>query len=106
MVGIWYTDAVNYEASKDVRRELAALKQKMLKLEKELGSLKSTVKPLKFRVVTDQIAKREVLEFLRFRPGARTSDIIEALELDPPIVIRVLSEMEQSGKLRSKEIER
>ena len=97
---------VRQTSYKDVLRELAALKQKMVKLEKELGSLKSTMKPLKFRVVTDQVAKREILEFLRIRPGARTSDIIEALELDPPIVIRVLSEMEQSGKLRSKEIER
>jgi DNA-binding MarR family transcriptional regulator len=97
---------VKQTSYKDVLRELAALKQKMVKLEKELGSLKSTMKPLKFRVVTDQVAKREILEFLRIRPGARTSDIIEALELDPPIVIRVLSQMEQSGKLRSKEIER
>ena len=67
---------------KDVLRELAALKQKMVKLEKESGSLKSTAKPLKFRVVTDQVARREILEFVRFRSGARTSDIIEALELD------------------------
>ena len=68
--------------------------------------MKSTGKVLKLRTVSDEVAKREILEYLRLRPGARTSQIIEALELDPPIVIRALNEMEEIGKLRSKEIER
>jgi len=72
----------------------------------QLDSLKSGRELLKLRMVSDEVAKREIIEYVCLRPGARTSDIIEALELDPPMVIRVLSQMEEFGKLRSKEIER
>jgi Mn-dependent DtxR family transcriptional regulator len=50
-----------------------------------------------------QEAERQIVDYVKSHPWARTSDIIFDLKLDPFIVDQALKKLEQEGRIRSRE---
>ena len=62
-------------------------------------------KILELRFMVDrQAAKERIREFIQKRPGAKTSEIIERLRIDPVQATEILSELKQEGAVLSKPI--
>jgi predicted Rossmann fold nucleotide-binding protein DprA/Smf involved in DNA uptake len=52
-----------------------------------------------------ETAKAKILEFIEANPGSRTSDIILATNLEPPLVMEILKELNTEGNIKKKSIE-
>jgi predicted transcriptional regulator len=49
-------------------------------------------------------AKRKIHHFIIKNPGCRTSQIIEKLEIDPELAVRILKELKEEDSILSKPI--
>jgi hypothetical protein len=61
---------------------------------------------IELRKVPIEEAKRLIYAFIKEHPGSRTSDLIIELELDPDIVLEVLSQLKNEQKVEGKDIAR
>ncbi len=58
-----------------------------------------TAKVVVLRPWTESAAKSAVLKFLRSRPSAYVSEIVEALRMDPEMAWRVVDALAEEGKV-------
>jgi len=61
---------------------------------------------IELRKVPIEEAKRLIYAYIRDHPGSRTSDLIIELELDPDIVLEVLSQLKKEEKVEGKDVVR
>lgn len=60
-----------------------------------------SIEVLKLREVSPQQAKKEILQFIAKKRNAWTSDIANELELDLDLVMSILRELRDEGKVTS-----
>ena len=102
----------------DFLRELESMKQNFLKLIDELFARQKMLEErieklerriaeekriIEFRELPKEEALRIIKEYIRKHPGCTTSQIIEDLRLDPPLVAEVLKELEEKGEVEGLE---
>lgn len=84
---------------------------RITKLEKELEQLKgkSAVESEEQEIVLRSLPRNEAVKVIKKyideNPGCRTSDIILNLEIDPDLVLEIISNLQQGGEIRSEKIE-
>lgn len=61
---------------------------------------------VELRKIPIEEAKRLIYAFITEHPGSRTSDLIMELELDPDIVLEVLSQLKKEQKVEGKDVVR
>ena len=59
---------------------------------------------LHLKIIDKEEAKRKIQQFINKNPGCRTSQIIEKLEIDPELAIRILKELKEEDSVLSKPI--
>ena len=57
------------------------------------------------RTLTKKEAKEEIIKFIKLNPGAKTSDIIFTLGIDPIVTVDLLKELKNEEKVGSEKID-
>jgi hypothetical protein len=86
-----------------IEQSVMPLDHRMRNIERNLELLvakSQTSEELVFRSVGEEEAKREIENFVRKKPGSLTSDIVQELQIEPEIVIRILNQLNKEGKVR------
>lgn len=96
-----YDDFMEFKSTvAGLKSEVRSLRLKLAKLSQEGVS----TEVIEFRTVPNDEAKNLVLSYVDSHPNARTSEIIEALKLDPDLAVTVLDELSKEGKLESQDV--
>ena len=92
---------------------LEALKEQMTLFKERLDRIEHVgvaeeleEEPQQFAVIPEEEAVERISAFVNSHPGARTSDIICELGLDPDLTLHVLRKLQQENKITGKQIER
>lgn len=102
-------DSSKLEILRAIDSRFRALKEDQCIIFEEIRKLREEVEKLKepeitFERISQEEAERRILDFVRKRPGCKTSEIIEVLGIDPEIVISVLGKLEREGKIEGREL--
>ena len=60
--------------------------------------------PIKLRTISVEEAKQVLYEYIKKHPGAKTSDLILKLALDPKVVVEALSQLSAEGRVEGRNI--
>ena len=88
----------------DLQVEIALLRD-VVEKSKLFEQVESDLKFQEFRVIPDEQATVQIEEYITKHEGARTSDIICDLGLDPDLVLRILCILQEEKRVRGKDIE-
>jgi hypothetical protein len=66
----------------------------------------SDIAAVELRTIPKEVAKEQVLSYVKSHIGCRTGDVIYDLELDPDLVIECLKELESEHRVKGKDIDR
>jgi len=58
---------------------------------------------IEFKVLPREEAVKLIEDYIEKHPGCLTSEIIEALQLDPSLVVDILRELEEKGEVESRD---
>jgi hypothetical protein len=86
-----------------IKEQMTLLTQRLDKVE-AVSATEEEIQELK--LIPEDEAKEKISAFIDDNPGARTSDIICELGLDPKLTITVLQKLQQEKKITAKKIER
>jgi len=88
-----------YESIRELLERIDRIERKIAEHEKR------EIVEVEFRRIPKDEAKKLIKEYIKNNPGCFTSEIIEALHLDPKLVIEILHELEEKGEVLSREPE-
>ena len=81
-----------------LKMQISLLNERLEKMEKpEIEEM-----PQEFRVIPEEEATEKIVSFVNNHPGARTSDIICDLGLDPNLTIKILHKLRDEQKITGK----
>ncbi|MCL2135102.1 MAG: hypothetical protein FWH37_06065 [Candidatus Bathyarchaeota archaeon] len=89
----------------ELKTEIAVLTSRLEKMEKHSDQSLIEMEPTEFHIIPDEQATVQIEEYINEHQGARTSDIICDLGIDPNVVLRVLHTLQQEKKIMGKKIE-
>lgn len=80
-------------------------KLELLKREiEELEDLIESEELIEFRELSEEEARKLILDYIENHPGCLTSEIIESLGIDPVLVGRILKELEEEGEVEGRSV--
>ena len=98
-----------------IREQFLDLERTMLEIKRELDSRVDRIEEklaelelgetIEFKVLPREEAVKLIEDYIEKHPGCLTSEIIEALQLDPSLVVDILRELEEKGEVESREPE-
>lgn len=98
-----------------IKEQFLNLERTMLEIKRELDSRIDRIEEklaelergetIEFKVLPRKEAVKLIEDYIEKHPGCLTSEIIEALQLDPSLVVDILRELEEKGEVESREPE-
>jgi len=96
-----------FEALKELRVELAQVRELRSQIEKELAEIKQmkvafkSVQPhvVMIRSIDEDEAEQEIVQYLQTHDHADTGELVEKLRLDVDVVLNVVQRLKEQGKV-------
>jgi predicted transcriptional regulator len=85
----------------------AYILKKLEHLRREIEELEDMIESeeeLEFRDISEDEARKLILDYIEKHPGCLTSDIIEGLGLDPLLVGKILKQLEEEGEVEGRSV--
>lgn len=91
--------------------QLESLKEQIAIFNERLDKIESMnqgeeIEAQSFAIIPEDEAAEKISAFINTNPGARTSDIICELGIDPNLTLKVLRKLQEESKIIGKQVER